>query len=376
MKPNSRISMLACLAIGLLLIAYGLLQSGAGGRTDGSSGPGRVTVDGPEDRPARLSDVGEHGSRAASDLVTPGALPPASPKDASETSVEVSVTFLRDGSPAPEARIGLWRVSTGEGPSYRPARKLTELFTDDSGQVLFSAPQGVPLEIYGRALVTRANDTPQPQLGKIVSGPVAKQPISPLSSGEHRRVNLVVERPPDPLQFVVLDRESSEPVSGAAIRSITLAGQNRGLEDFPGTTQLEGRTDGKGISSLRGPVRKLRWLIVDAAGYAPQALRPSSFDGVASAEIRMSAAGRVEMVVLGQDGQPASGITVRLIASLGEFRTSYTGATDPRGEVSFRGLPVGLPLVTEAETPEGDVQPFSALTLEPGEERGVRIALR
>jgi len=139
---------------------------------------------------------------------------------------------------------------------------------------------------------------------------------------------------------------------------------------------LAARTGPEGRATLEGSVRKTRWLLIDAAGYSPLAVRPHAFEGMPEAEVRLSRSARLDLTVLLADGQPAPDVTVRLVATMGEFKTTFTGATSPRGEVTFRRLPVNVPLVPGADVEGEDTQLFDAITLHPGEERSVQRTLR
>lgn len=359
MNQRGRIPVLIALAVGLSLVVFGLLYGSSddrapaavtGGVSDEPDGLG-ATDKGPS---ALESSVRETSPRTDSG----GSLPPSAPQ--AETYLEATLTFASDGAAAEQARVGLWRAESGEGVSFRPARRLTELSTDAQGRVRFIAPPATPLELYARS---------------ADRGPTAHLKVGSLSAGETRAVRLNLERPPAPLEFHIVDSVSGDPVSGAAIRSVAFDQSQLGLEDFPGTTKLIQRTDGEGNVALPGQSRNARWLLVDAAGYSPTAIDPLTLEGRATAEVVLSAAAFLVIETVDATDQALGDVVITLQTSLGGYATTFTALSSRRGEATFRRLPSNIPLVPSAAAGNAVPSLFDAVTLEPGEKRALRLKL-
>ncbi|WP_145204457.1 carboxypeptidase-like regulatory domain-containing protein [Planctomycetes bacterium Poly30] len=359
MKSSARIPILLAVVLGLSLIVFGLLRTASEGAIPAteSSGDSVRAGDssgrdfGPAAPDARIPPMASRGSATDSEPL---------PDEADETFLQAKILYVADRKPAAEARVGLWRAQSGAGPSYRPARRLTELSTDADGLVRFIVPPGVPLE-----LLARSED----------QGPPARLEVGILARGETRAVQLSLERPPAPLGFRVFDAASGEPITGAAIRSVTFDQSHLGLEDFPGTTRLIQRTDGSGEVELPGEARDTRWLLVDAAGYSPVALDATALEGRTTAEVGLMTAASLTVEVVDASGAVLRDIEVTLQADLGGYRTTFTAITNRLGETTFRQLPVHTPLVPSAGAVEEIPGLFDAITLTPGETRTLRLEL-
>ncbi|MFT6110652.1 MAG: hypothetical protein ACJA2W_003579 [Planctomycetota bacterium] len=363
LKHSSRIPVLVAVVTGVFLVAFGLFQSS--GKNDG---PAPATIGQPEDggggalttTPAAESDgsLDLLGPRIArGDVDADADLPPS---EVRETALSVLISYTPDGAPVVGLPTSLWRQQTGEGPSFRPARRLTELVTGDDGRVRFIVTPDAPLEIHAGARgIARAS----------------KLLIGPLRPAEERSVVLQLERPPDPVELTIRDSVTGDPIAGVAVRSVSTDPTHLGLEDFPGTTQLIKRTDAEGRANLPGAVREAHWILVDAAGYSPTALKPSSLEGRLSAGIQLERAAKLNVEAADPTGAPLHDVEVACEVSLGGYRTTFTMKTNRRGEASFARVPAGVPMVLKATLSDAVPTLFDAVTLKPLEERTVRIEL-
>ena len=368
LKPPSRLPLIAAGLAGVLLIAAGLFLGGEDPAESlpetigpGDAAPTGSAVGGAEER---LSQPKRSLKAAPSQDSAPAPGARLNPAEMGPTSVVVQLAFKGEDTPAAGAQISLWREPTGEGAAFRPARRLAQVEADSQGLASLSAVPAVPLEIYAQA---------------PGAGPLARQRIGTLEPEETRTVRLELERPPAPMDLSVIASDSGEPVPGAAIRVVMTDQANLGIEEFPGSTKLVQRTDGAGSASLPGPVRRGTWLIVDAAGFSPKAIDLRSLDGLASPEVILERAGKVEATVVDGAGKPLADIEVQLFArmgkSVGGLQTTFTAVTNRQGAANFPRLPVGTPLVPHVG-PVGEIPTlFDAFALKPGEVHRLEVEL-
>ena len=374
-KRSSRLPIFAAGLAGVLLIAMGLFlgQSNSVATSPQTIHPGRDGLDLSFPGPQRehLSQPNRGATPAQSTPGPPGveADPMVAPGPA---SVRVQLAYAGDRQPAAGAKVSVWREQTGEGASFRPARRIAQAETDAEGVASLTAGSHQLLELYAQA---------------PGAGPLARLQLGSLEPGEVRPVRMEVERPPAPMDLTVRDDATNTPVSGAAIRIVMSGQENLGEEEFPGTAKLVQRTDGNGLASLEGPVRNGKWLLVDAAGYSPTAIDLRMLDGIGAPEVLLVGAAKIDALVVDTAGEPRANIEVQLVAQLGNqpgsqrgtqgggFRSTFTAVTNSRGEATFIRVPAGIPLVPHVGPVDEVPSLLDAITLVPGEERKLEISL-
>ncbi len=361
LKRSNRLPIFAAGIAGALLIAFGL-RMGQGGSAAPAAAP--IAPSGeplglsfPEPKVDRLSTP---KGEPAKSLPQAASNPESPPAKLEPVTVLVQLNYRSDQAAAADANVSLWREETGEGAAYRPARRLSQVQSNAEGAATLTAAPNQALEVYAKA---------------AGNGPMARQRLGPLESGEVRAVRLEVERPPAPMDLEVRDAASGEPVAGAALRIAMISQQNLGLEEFPGTAKLMKRTDGQGRALLPGPARNGKWLLVDAAGYSPTAVDLRMLDGIGSPEVALHQAARVNALVTNGAGEVQRDISVQFVAQLGNFRCTFTAVTNGRGEATFPRLPASIPLVPHAGPIDDVPALFDAVQLEPGEERQLALKL-
>ncbi|MEM6672516.1 MAG: hypothetical protein AAF726_06705 [Planctomycetota bacterium] len=273
------------------------------------------------------------------------------------TTVVVRLAHRSDGTPAAGAQVGLWRRAYGEGVARRRARRIGEdVVADENGIARFLGRANEPLEVVARAR------------GR---GPVLREPLGLLQPGEHRELDLVVERPPAPLRIVVRSA-AGEVVSGASIRGVA--------DPRPGEAgEPLRRTNGQGRADLDGTVRAYRWIVVEAAGHGPAAL---SAGEIARRARPVGTEDRMEWITVSLDpeatvvarlapdgGQPPSRFTLEGRFTLDGYSAGAVARSTYRGVATLSGLPANAVVeLTVVDDRSGEPVARGVVELEPGEQ--------
>ncbi|MEM1449383.1 MAG: hypothetical protein AAF957_03790 [Planctomycetota bacterium] len=368
------------LAAGVLLILLGLLIQDrtaveVGAAAGRGNRPAKEGVGPPLGRGGPAPDRAKGGGRLSS---FPSAAPSSGSSrdttarpavDPVQPTVEVLARHAGDGSPAAGATIGLWRRATGEGVTYRPARRIADdQVADLEGRATFVARPDWPLEIVARA---------------AGNGPMLRVPVEALAAGSHREVQVRVERPPAPLRIVV-QSDDGIPLVGASVRTLAEVQPPRGA--FPGRSSLVRRTDGNGFADLDGADRERPWIVVEAAGFGPLvlseetlALRARSLRGAGSrqqVEVTLSSAAGLDVEVTDRDSAPVQDVQVRIEFDLDGLPLESVASTGRRGRVRIGDLPAGVGITFAARDPGSSEPSFQEVyVLEPGERRAIAVQL-
>ncbi|MEM9378673.1 MAG: hypothetical protein AAGB93_01905 [Planctomycetota bacterium] len=358
---------------GVLLIALGLFVfDGASGAADaaprGRSGAGAIR------RSGAIPPLGRGGpapSRGDRDAIGADERRAGGPTSASTEppTVEVVAYHAGDGTPAASASIGLWRRASGEGVTYRTARRIADDRTADlEGRARFEARPDWPLEVVARA---------------AGNGPMLRVPVEALAPGSHREIVVRVERPPAPLRVIVRSGDGV-PLAGASVRTLTEHLPARGA--FPGRSRLVRRTDGNGFADLEGADREVPWVLVEAAGFGPVALSAASLSATARSvdgpggrdevDLTLQSAAGFDVSVTGLDGAQVRDVEVRVEFDLDGLPLEAVSTTGRRGSARIDGLPaqVGIQLAVRERT-RSDPSFQDVFVLEPGERREIGVQL-
>lgn len=360
----SRNQLLAA-ALGLLLIAFGLFQSQA---TEGPS-PDRTneraapesepvaTRPDTRDAPSRRSAV--EGRRAAAPGKDVRAVAPIIHVQLVLGEGSVPDDAALAGQPAAGARVGLWRMASGDGVSFRPARRIVpDVRTGADGMTRFKVPLGVSLELTAQA----AGD-----------GPPIRHELGALDDGITAPILLTVEPPLAELQLIVRSTQG-EPVPGASIR--TAPHEPGPVAEFPGSaTTLVHRSGGDGRCTLAGTIRNAGWVLVDASGFSPAVLPAETVAKKTSITVVLEPEAVLEVQVTDAAGGNVAAAIVSVRFRLKGYPSLRQAKTDSQGKVTIKGLPANTQLLTNVRLGEQFPQSFEAINLSPGERKAATLAL-
>ena len=343
------------IAIGLLLIAFGMLLPEPEMRGSNATPPARSSDEipagmRPGDGDDRVEDaLGPRSRLAAETIEGTTAVPKRVP-------LELTFVLKESREPAQGAHVGLWRSATGEGAAYRPAKRLRpDQAADDEGRARFDAPTGVEIEIVGRT---------------ADGGELARRRLGVLRSAPKDRIVIALDPPPAPLEIIVRDDQAA-PVPGASIRLAET--ERQPAVEFPANTKLVLRTDGRGRGTLGGEVRAAGWIVIDAAGFGPYAVPQKDFDGLASLAVTLEPDAELELTVRGPDGEPLKEALVEVEFRLSGFRAKSVAKTNKRGSATLSDVPARTKLFPTV-IPEGELaRRFDPFEVEPGETKSVAL---
>lgn len=341
------------IAVGLLLIAFGMLMPGPEvedqehhlrGRADVRAG----AVASDETRAERANGAQRTGPRRAARGE------PSRPADSSAVPLRLRFVSKATGEPASGARVGLWRSAIGQGPAYRPAKRVTsDKAADDEGRARFEAPLGIPLEVV-------AKTADGGKIERVVLGALERAPKETLV--------VELEPPPRPLKIVVRDDQGA-PVPGASIWLVRASGGRPPAAEFPTGGTLVARTDGRGNGTLEGEVREAAWILVDAAGFGPRAVPKKEFRALEELALTVVPDADVEVELRGLKSKPIDGAKLELEFSLSGYRAMRTKSLNPRGKCTLTGIPAGVRLRPVLLVDGALAGRFATFEVEPGETR-------